>query len=71
MKTVHAIFESGVFRPVEPVELPEHSEVEFEPRVIEPNKTRPDGLAGIYKILGERYNSGDPYGAERHNDHQP
>jgi predicted DNA-binding antitoxin AbrB/MazE fold protein len=71
MKTVHAVFESGVFRPIEPVDLPEHSEVEFEPRVLEPKKNRLNGLAEIYKILGERYDSGDPFGAERHNEHQP
>lgn len=33
-KTIHAIYENGVFRPVEPVELPEHTPVEFEPRVV-------------------------------------
>ena len=32
--TVRAIFENGVFRPLEPVSLPEHSTVEFEPRPI-------------------------------------
>ena len=30
--TVHAIFENGVFRPVEPVDLPDNTPVEFEPR---------------------------------------
>jgi len=32
--TVRAIFENSVFRPLEPVSLPEHSTVEFEPRPI-------------------------------------
>jgi predicted DNA-binding antitoxin AbrB/MazE fold protein len=32
--TVRAIFEDGVFRPLEPVDLPEHSAVEFEPRPV-------------------------------------
>jgi len=27
MKTIKAIYENGVFRPMEPVDLPEHSEV--------------------------------------------
>ncbi len=27
---VHAVYENGVFRPVEPVDLPEHTPVEFE-----------------------------------------
>ena len=31
MKTIHAVYESGVFRPLESVELPERTEVEFEP----------------------------------------
>ena len=32
MQTIHAIYENGVFRPIEPVELPELCEVVFEPR---------------------------------------
>jgi len=32
--TVRAIFENGVFRPLEPVSLPDQSTVEFEPRPI-------------------------------------
>jgi len=35
MSTVHAVFEGGVFRPISPVDLPENSTVEFEPRVID------------------------------------
>ena len=34
--TVHAVFENGVFRPKEPVVLPEASEVAFEPRLVSP-----------------------------------
>ena len=33
MKTIHAIYANGVFRPMERVDLPEASEVEFEPRI--------------------------------------
>ena len=33
-KTIHAVFENGVFRPVESVDLPEKAEVEFEPRLV-------------------------------------
>ena len=32
MKTIHAIYENGVFRPTEPVDLPDRTAVEFEPR---------------------------------------
>lgn len=33
MAIVTAIFENGVFRPLGPVELPEHTHVEFVPKV--------------------------------------
>ena len=76
MATVHAIYENGVFRPVEPVDLPDKTPVEFEPRVIpEAAGTSPppmsEGLAKIYEILGRRYNSGYTDTAARHNEHQP
>ena len=31
--TVHAIYENGVFRPIEPVDLPECTPVEFDLRL--------------------------------------
>jgi len=70
-KTIHAIYENGVFRPVEPVELPEHTPVEFEPRVVAQPSEAAEGMAKIYAILGERYQSGQSDTAERHNEHQP
>jgi len=79
MSTIQAIFEGGVFRPIEPVDLPEKSQVEFEPRVIDPAvadqleemaKSDPD-LAAIYEVLSRRRNSGHHDTAERHNEHQP
>ncbi len=73
--TVHAIYEGGVFRPVEPVNLPERTPVELEVRVPgeqEPLRApMPEGLAKVYAILGERYNSGHTDTAARHNEHQP
>lgn len=70
MKTIHAVYESGVFRPLETVELPERTEVEFEPRpVVQPQDH--NGLEGIYSILSERYASGEHDVAARHNEHQP
>ncbi|MFM7128058.1 MAG: antitoxin family protein [Isosphaeraceae bacterium] len=51
-KTIHAVFENGIFRPVEPVDLPEKVEVEFEPRVIVKNEHWPVGYfqktAGVF-----------------------
>jgi predicted DNA-binding antitoxin AbrB/MazE fold protein len=75
-KTIHAIYANGVFRPVEPVDLPEQTPVEFEVRVLPetPLKVQApmsEGLAKIYAILGERYDSGFTDTAERHNEHQP
>lgn len=72
-KTVHAIYENGVFHPTEPVDLPEATAVEFEPRVTggQTPKGMSPGLAKVYAILGERYESGHADTAERHNEHQP
>ena len=71
MKTIHAVYESGVFRPLQTVELPERTEVEFEPRPIVQTEDDNDGLDGIDAILGERYKSGEHDVAARHNEHQP
>ena len=79
MKTIHAVFENGVFRPTQQVDLPEHCEVEFEPRLIE--KAVADqiaalreidpGMAAVYEVLSRRSSSGRHDIAERHNEHQP
>ncbi len=78
MNTVHAIYENGVFRPLVPVELPEHTPVSFEVRIEAepagsnaPAPALPPGLAKVYAILGERYESGHADTAARHDEHQP
>lgn len=72
METVHAIYENGVFRPMEPIHLPENSEVEFEPRVIKAEDPEFEkNLNRLHEILGKRHNSGHSDTAERHNEHQP
>lgn len=71
MKTVHAIFEKGIFRPLEAVELPEQCEVEFEPRPVQAAAELDDNLPTLYAILSERYQSGETDVAARHNEHQP
>lgn len=71
MKTVHAVFEKGIFRPLEVVELPERCEVEFEPRPLHSPKESSDSLSSIYAILSERYESGEQDIAAQHNEHQP
>jgi hypothetical protein len=62
MKTIQAIYENGVFRPIGPVDLPEGSRVTLEPsrvEVLQPQPTDPEfahlepGLARIRAILSE------------------
>ena len=67
--TIQAIFEGGVFRPTEPVQLPENCKVEFEPRVV--NAELSQDLDSIYAVLAKRFNSGEHDVAQRHNEHQP
>jgi predicted DNA-binding antitoxin AbrB/MazE fold protein len=72
--TVHAIFENGVFRPLEPIALPDRASVELDVRMPDQPTEQtpmPEGLAKVYAILGERYNSGHADTAARHNEHQP
>ena len=66
MITIHAIFENGVFRPLQPVQLPEACEVEFEPRLVQPGP-----MDEVYRVLEERYASGHSDIAARHDEHQP
>ncbi|MEX0701092.1 MAG: antitoxin family protein [Planctomycetales bacterium] len=74
--TITAVFENGVFRPIEKVDLPEGQEVEVEVVKLLPTEKEEvlppmsEGLAKIYEILGERYDSGYTDTAERHNEHQ-
>jgi predicted DNA-binding antitoxin AbrB/MazE fold protein len=69
MKTIHAVYQSGVFRPLGAVELPESTEVEFEPRLVTPTEDRAGNLDRIYAVLSERYQSGEQEVAARH-EHQ-
>ncbi|HEV3085456.1 MAG TPA: antitoxin family protein [Gemmataceae bacterium] len=68
--TIHAIYENGVFRPVEAVNLPDRCEVEVEVRTITSQPDKPS-LDDVYAILNKRFNSGDHEVAERHDEHQP
>jgi hypothetical protein len=58
--------------------VPEGQEVEVQMTIIPPSDPGPPrmdkglgGLARIYAVLGERYDSGHTDTAERHNEHQP
>jgi predicted DNA-binding antitoxin AbrB/MazE fold protein len=74
MATITAVFENGVFRPLQPVQLPEHTRVEFEPKVQTAAVDKADTaepLAKVYDVLSRRFRSGHHDTAERHNEHQP
>ena len=70
MNNIHAIYENGVFRPIEPVSLPDQCEVEVEIHTVKTEPQRPS-LDDVYAILGRRYSSGEHDVAARHDEHQP
>ncbi len=69
MNSIHAIYENGVFRPTQPVDLPDRCEVEVEIRIVKTEEQ--PSLDDVYEILGRRYSSGEHDVAARHNEHQP
>jgi predicted DNA-binding antitoxin AbrB/MazE fold protein len=71
MKTIHAVYEKGVFRPLEKVELPDHCEVEFAPRIVNTKSPKPGSMDAIYEIMSQRFETGEHDIAARHNEHQP
>lgn len=71
MKTIHAVYEQGVFRPLDAVDLAERTEVEFEPKVVGVKPPEAGSMEAIYEVMSRRYNSGECDVAARHNEHQP
>jgi predicted DNA-binding antitoxin AbrB/MazE fold protein len=76
VRSVHAVFENGVFRPIERVDLPERSEVLIDvrpaPQGAESGPVRPDHeWDAVYEILSRSYATGEPDLAARHDEHQP
>jgi predicted DNA-binding antitoxin AbrB/MazE fold protein len=69
-KTIHAVYENGVFRPTETVDLPDRCEVEVEVRQVKEQAKMPS-LDEVYAILSKRFDSGEHDVAARHNEHQP
>jgi predicted DNA-binding antitoxin AbrB/MazE fold protein len=70
MSNIHAIYENGVFRPIQPVSLPERCEVEVEIHAIHGEQPQPS-LDDVYAILSRRHSSGESDVAARHDEHQP
>jgi predicted DNA-binding antitoxin AbrB/MazE fold protein len=70
MATIHAIYENGVFRPTEPVDLPQQTKVQLQVHVL-PQSPKTEHLDEIYDILSQSYPTGISDLAARHNEHQP
>ena len=70
MSTVAAIYENGVFRPLEKVDLPEHTRVELSLAQTLP-EVEGDAREAVYDALRMRFRSGQHDLAARHNEHQP
>jgi predicted DNA-binding antitoxin AbrB/MazE fold protein len=74
MSVIHAIFEDGVFKPTEPVNLPEHSAVEVH---VPESAQRPAAdewfraNQRLTEILSRSYETGRTDTAARHDEHQP
>lgn len=69
-KTFSAIFENGILRPTEPVDLPEHCPLQLDVRTVQPSADDAS-LDEVYAILSKRFDSGEHDVAARHNEHQP
>lgn len=68
--TIVVIYENGVFRPLEQVDVPDHCEVEIEIRQVQGAPKVPT-LDNVYEIVSRRNASGEHNLAKRHNEHQP
>lgn len=71
MATIGALYKAGVFKPLEPVDLPDDSRVEMEVRLTLEDEGRRQSRRNVWRILGEEYDSGEPDVSSRHDEHQP
>ena len=58
MKSIQAIFRNGAFWPIGPVELPEASRVEIEPRLVGDANDLPS-LDEVYAVLNRCFHTGE------------
>ena len=74
-KTLHGKVHGKTIELDEDLDVVDGQEVEVQVKIVQTTKPRQppisEGLAKIYAILGERFNSGHTDTAERHNEHQP
>ena len=66
--TIRAIYENGVFKPMEPVSMREHTVVTLH---AVPAPSFGEDYSPIWNALGEPVDAGVSDLAERHNEHQP
>ncbi len=71
MHVIRAVYENGVFRPTDHVDLPENFVVEFEPRLVNSQPMADPSTAAVYEILSRSYETGETDVAARHDEHQP
>lgn len=75
LKTIHGKIRGKMIELDEDIGAPDGQEVEVQVNVIAPAPQNAppmsEGLAKIYEILGERFESGHTDTAARHNEHQP
>ena len=71
VRSVAAVFEKGVFRPITPIELPEGTRVIVETEEVASERIRA-ARHRVYDILARSYETNEPSNVlESHNDHQP
>lgn len=78
MKTIQAVYENGVFRPLEPVNLPEACKVRLHAESSEAHERAGEAVEAaaraadteIHGMLRQRFRSGKPDLSARHNEHQ-
>jgi predicted DNA-binding antitoxin AbrB/MazE fold protein len=70
MKSVHAHFENGIFRPTEQVDLPENCDVVFVPTIVNEKPDNDESNGELYGILSRSYETGLRDLAARHDEFQ-
>lgn len=71
-KTIHGKARGKIIELDEDLGVPDGQEVEVQVTVVPPAAPpMSEGLAKVYAVLGERFNSGEPDVAARHDEHQP
>ena len=68
--TIRAIFENGIFRPLDATDLPEHQQVRLTIESISPSDEKTSGSNGEDPLAGIRSSTGIPDLAEHFDDYR-